>query len=128
MSFAGWQTAGLNLDKKTRPRPDDATAGNGHGAAAKHFRVLVSSRGWQAAGLNLHRPRLATGMGAAAERGCQTAGLNLHKKTMPRLATGMELQRSGAGVLATFAGWQTAGLNRQSFAFWHAGEAKISIA
>ena len=101
------------------------------GAAGEGLCLLVSSAGWQTAGLNLHKktmPRLATGMGAAAERFasfvdfCGLANgrleLNLHKKTMPRLATGMKAAAERFGSFGDFCGLANGRLLRRAAKQW----------
>ena len=100
VGFAGWQTADLNVHKKTRRRL--AKGMELQRRVLEFWKVWGTFGGVLRAGkrdLNIHkkkRPRLAACMQACASCascGLATADLNVHKKTRPRLATGMELQR-----------------------------------
>ena len=138
-SFEAWQTAALNLLKRTLPRPQGLV-----GAAQGLPRPVASgnaveteiaawvARGkwteiavaWVAPGRWTESAISVWGVLASCE-GWQTAALNLHKRTLPRLqglvgAAGKvhrglsgawELQGSVWGVLASFEAWQTAALN-----------------
>ena len=106
-SFEGWQTAALNVHKKTLPRPQGLV-----GAAGKVCRGL--SGAWELQG-RVSRVRRVLRAG-------KTAALNVHKKTLPRPQGLVESCRKGlprpewrlgaAGEgLGSFEGWQTAALN-----------------
>ena len=86
-SFAGWQTACLNLHKKTMPR-----LANGMELQGCVLRVLAGFGEFCG---------LASGRLEPAKEDNAAAGM--HKRTRPWLANGMELQGSVLGVLGGFA-------------------------
>ena len=76
-SCEGWQTAALNLHKRTLPRLQGLV-----GAAGKVHRGL--SGAWELQG--------SVWRVLASFEAWQTAALNLHKRTLPRLQGLVELQ------------------------------------
>ena len=94
-NFAGWQTAALNVHKKTLPGPQGLV-----GAAGKVCRGL--SGAWELQG-RVWR----------VFAGWQTAALNVLKRTAGKVCRGLSgaWELAAGERLASFAGWQTAALN-----------------
>ena len=81
-SFEGWQTAALNVHKKTLPRPQGLVRAAGKvcrglsGAWELQGRVLGSFEGWQTAALNLLKRTLPRPQGLVRAAGKVCRGLS----------------------------------------------------